>query len=84
MWEQLHYLASGQTSPCTAVGVCGGVSLVTGGEDGRMNVIEVESQKVTRSIGKKYYCVFFGIKSNHCYIEVRLSFRNQGLVYMLL
>ncbi len=36
---------------------------MTGGEDGRMNVIEVESQKVTRSIGKKYYCVWHQMQS---------------------
>ena len=52
VWERLHYLCGDQSSPCTTLGVCGGVSLVTGGEDGRINVIEVEVHQVTRTIGE--------------------------------
>ena len=63
MWEGVHHFKSRQPAPCTAVGVCrsggGAVSLVTGGEDGRITVIRLDSQKPLRVIGKKL-----------CYVEL--------------
>lgn len=52
VWERLHHTTGGEPTPCTSLAVCGGVSLVTGGEDGRINVIGVEAQQVTRTISK--------------------------------
>ena len=55
-WEGVHHFKSRQSAPCTAVGVCrgggGAVSLVTGGEDGRIAVIRLDSQEPLRVIGK--------------------------------
>ena len=60
-WEGVHHFKSGQPAPCTAVGVCrgggGAVSLVTGGEDGRITVIRLDSQKPLRVIGTCMLCV---------------------------
>ena len=57
MWEGVHHFKSRQLAPCTALGMCrgggGAVSLVTGGEDGRISVIRLDSQKPLRVIGKK-------------------------------
>lgn len=57
-WEGVHYFKSGQLAPCSSLGVCksgggggGSVSLVTGGEDGRINVLRPENQKPIRVIG---------------------------------
>ena len=55
-WEGVHYFKSREPAPCTALGVCrgggGAVSLVTGGEDGRISVLRSDSQKPLRVIGK--------------------------------
>ena len=60
VWEGIHYFKSRQLAPCTALGVCrggvvggGSVSLVTGGEDGRINILRPESQKPLRVIGNE-------------------------------
>ena len=65
VWEGVHQFKSRQPAPCTALGVCrGGVgggggggggmaSLVTGGEDGRINVLRLDSQQPLRVIGNQ-------------------------------
>ena len=57
VWEDIHQFKSGQLAPCTALGVCrgggGAVTVVTGGEDGRISVLRPDSQKPLRVIGNK-------------------------------
>ena len=54
----LHHLKGVQPVnplPCTAMSVCGsgGVGLVTGGEDGRINVLGMDNLQPIRIIGKR-------------------------------
>ncbi len=64
MWEKLHSLPTGQQAPCTAMAVCSdgggamggamsGVSMVTGGEDGRIAVLRSDSDRPLRVIGEQ-------------------------------
>ena len=63
MWDGLHCLPIGQPAPCTALAVCdegggavggasGGVTVVTGGEDGRIVVLRSDDTRPLRVIGK--------------------------------
>lgn len=58
-WEGVHYFKSRDPAPCTALGVCrgggGAVSLVTGGEDGRITVLRPDSQKPLKVIGNNMH-----------------------------
>ena len=49
-WEGLHKWRGGQSAPCTALAVSG-TTIVTGGEDGRMNIIGADDRYPLRTIG---------------------------------
>ena len=48
-WDRLHYITT-QSRPATAVATCG-VTIATGGEDGRINIIHPENSAPLRTIG---------------------------------
>ena len=61
LWESLHCMPTGQPAPCTAMAVgseggggrsVGGVSLVTGGEDGRITVLRTDDPTPLHIIGE--------------------------------
>ena len=51
VWEGLHKWRGGQPAPCTALAISG-TTIVTGGEDGRMNIIGADDHYPLRTIGR--------------------------------
>ena len=68
-WERLHFVATRHLPcPATAVATCG-VTITTGGEDGRINLLNPDSHTPLRTIGSApirfrgchVYISFFGV-----------------------
>lgn len=59
-WEGLHYNPSGKGCPCTCVATQGDDLVVSSGEDGRVNVINVARSAPLRTIGEygDYLCLY--------------------------
>lgn len=56
LWEGLHQLSTGNPMACTALAVCRGeggtgVNVITGGEDGRVNVLRTQDLQPLTVIG---------------------------------
>ena len=53
VWEGLHKWKGGQPAPCTALAVSG-TTIVTGGEDGRMNIVRADDHHPLRTFGRPH------------------------------
>lgn len=59
-WERIHRDLGGSGSPCTCIATQGEDMVVSSGEDGRVNVLNVAHRQPVRTIGmicKKYTSV---------------------------
>lgn len=61
-WQRIHYDIDGKGSTCTCLAVYGEDMMVTGGEDGRINVLNLTHGQPLRNIDKANSCVINGIK----------------------
>jgi len=61
-WEKLHlYESTKETAACSSIAV-NGLNVVTGGEDGRINVLHLDYKKPIEIIGKADNSIITGLK----------------------
>ncbi|KAL4232719.1 Nucleoporin Nup43 [Mactra antiquata] len=60
-WEGIHHYPSGKGCPCTCVATQGDDLVVSAGEDGRINVLNVSRKEPLRTIDKANSCTVNGI-----------------------